>query len=195
MLQTDMPFDLTLLATAVQATSMSFIITDHTSTDHPIIFCNDAFERMTGYSREEILGHNCRFLQRDDRDQPALDIIRKALRHGEDLTITLRNYRKDGSAFRNELVLSPVQDEDGKVTHFIGIQRDLTVVPPQHDLADQFYHEWRTPLTVIKSTLQILQQRGMSLEPEFLNKSLKAAIAAIDRLASLGIGEAPKKVK
>lgn len=182
----EMPFDLALLAAAVAATQMSFIITDYTAADSPIIFCNPAFEAMTGYSREEIIGRNCRFLQGSDRDQPALRILREALLEERECTVVLRNYRKDGRAFRNELVISPVRSDDGRVTHQIGIQRDLTATPPGRDLNDQFLHDWRTPLTIVKSTLQLLHQKGLTVDPAFLNKSLTSAIRAIEKLEHLG---------
>jgi len=185
MITAEIPFDLSLLATAVEATNMSFIIADHTVPDDPIIFCNTAFERLTGYRREEILGHNCRFLQGDDRNQRALDTLRSAIKTGTDCSLVLRNYRKDGTPFKNELVISPVRNAADAVTHLIGIQRDLAAANLPHELTDQFHHEWRTPLTVVKTTLQILQQRGLTVDPEFLNRSLEAAIRAIDRLEAL----------
>lgn len=186
MILADVPFDLSLIATAVEATRMSFIITDHTVPDDPIIFCNAAFERLTGYAREEILGRNCRFLQGNDREQPGLEVLLHAVRQGKDCTLALRNYHKDGRAFDNELVLSPVRSPDGRITHFIGIQRDLATAVPQPGISEHFHHEWRTPLTVVKATLQLLQQRGLSVDPDFLHRSLETAIRAIDRLESIG---------
>lgn len=176
--------DFTLLANAVAATNTSFIIADHTAPDDPIIFCNQAFEQLTGYHREEILGKNCRFLQRSDHDQAELAQLREAVRTGRTTTVMLRNYRKDGTLFKNELNISPVHAPDGSITHFIGIQR--LVVPNLLSPTEEFHHEWRTPLTIIKTTLQILRQRGLSIEPEFLHKSLDAAVMAINRLERLG---------
>jgi len=186
MITADIPFDLSLVATAVEATPMSFIIADHAKPDDPIIFCNSAFERLTGYQREEILGRNCRFLQGNDTDQPELETLRQALRKGLDCTLNLRNYRKDGTPFLNELVISPVRSSDSSISHFIGIQRELDTNTQAPILPETFHHEWRTPLTIIKTTLQILQQRGLTVDPAFLNKSLDAAVRAIDRLESLG---------
>lgn len=184
-MQTGAPnFDLTLLANAVAATSMSFIITDHTIHDDPIIFCNQAFEQLTGYHREEILGKNCRFLQGNDRDQPELERLRRAVREGQDVSVVLRNYRKDGTPFANELNISAVHTADGTITHLIGIQKLADAQLSARD--DQFNHDWRTPLTVIKGTLQILQKRGLEIDPLFLHKSLDAAVRAIDRLETLG---------
>ncbi|OOQ56609.1 PAS domain-containing protein [Mucilaginibacter pedocola] len=179
--------ELALLAGAVAATNTSFIITDHTVADDPIIFCNAAFERLTGYGREEILGRNCRFLQRHDQEQPELEALRQALREKREVTVILRNYRKDGTPFRNELSISPVRlQEDEKVTHMIGIQR--AAAPSPVKAPEEFHHEWRTPLTVIKGTLQLLQQKGMAVDPVFFEKSLLAAVRAIEKLESLGRG-------
>ena len=74
-------------------------LSDPDQPDHPLVYVNEAFELMTGYTRGEIIGHNCRFLQGEDRDQPEIDQVREALRERKPVTVTLRNYRKDGSLF------------------------------------------------------------------------------------------------
>jgi hypothetical protein len=110
---------------------------------------------LTGFSRAEVLGRNSRFLQGDDRDQPGLTEIRQALAAGKGCIKVMRNYRKDGAMFLNELVLSPVNDEDGKLVHFTGIQQQVTGVPPltrQNGLRELAGHDLRTPLTTIKCT-------------------------------------------
>ncbi len=94
--------------------------------DHPIIYVNPAFERISGYSSEEVLGLDCRFLQGEDKDQPELEIVRQALRQRLECQVVLRNYHKDGSMFWNELNISPVCDKEGKVTHYVGIISDIT---------------------------------------------------------------------
>ncbi|HBC37224.1 MAG TPA: diguanylate cyclase, partial [Marinobacter adhaerens] len=87
------------------------------------------FERVTGYSKEEALGQNCRFLQGDESDpdnaQPLAE-IRAALRQGKDVSAVLRNYRKDGTPFWNDLYLSPIRNQEGRITHFVGIQNDIS---------------------------------------------------------------------
>lgn len=184
-----LPTDLSLLAKAVGAAASSVIITDKRLPDHPIIFCNVAFERLTGYDCEEAIGRNCRFLQGNDRNQEAIDEVRTAIAQGTTCTVALRNYRKDGTPFWNELVLSPVTEEDGTVTHFIGIQKDITDRMSGKDASldrvSQISHEIKTPLTTIKSTLQILQQRGLSVDEAFLRKSLEASLRAVERLETL----------
>jgi PAS domain S-box-containing protein len=111
---------------AMSASSCGITIADASAADIPLIYVNDAFARITGYSIEETIGRNCRFLQRDDRDQPELDTLRRAIREGENCTVMLRNYRKDGTLFWNEFFISPITDSDGRVKHFVGIQTDVT---------------------------------------------------------------------
>src|SRR5215213_7303449 len=115
-----------LLDRAVAASSNGIVITDPNLPDNPIVYVNPAFERTTGYSMEEAIGRNCRFLQGEDRDQPALDELRAAIREGRGCRVVLRNYRKDGSLFWNELYVSPVHDEEGRLTNFVGVQNDVT---------------------------------------------------------------------
>ncbi|WP_222983385.1 PAS domain S-box protein [Flagellimonas meishanensis] len=122
---------------ALEAASNSILIVDATKPDMPIIFCNTAFQKMTGYSEDEILGKNCRFLQSDDRDQKAIATMRKAISKGKGCQVELRNYRKDGSLFWNQLTITPVNDNNGKLTHFIGVQRDITERVQEEQLKDQ----------------------------------------------------------
>ena len=94
--------------------------------DTPIIYANKAFERLTGYKQEEIIGHNCRFLQGDDRDQPERKQIAKALENHEGVEVTLRNYRKDGTLFYNHLKIVPLFDKKQRVLYYLGVQYDIT---------------------------------------------------------------------
>jgi len=94
--------------------------------DNPIVYANAVFERMTGYSRDEILGRNCRFLQGDDRDQPELAQIRAALADKQPVQVTLRNYHKDGRRFYNRLSIRPLLDPDGRPIYYLGVQYDVT---------------------------------------------------------------------
>lgn len=115
-----------LLEMALKAVRSGIIITDCTQPDNPIIYANPGFEQLTGYSPQEILGHNCHFLQGSDCDQAAILELRAAIKEGRATTVVLRNYRKDGTRFYNELYLSPVYDALGHLTNFIGIQTDVT---------------------------------------------------------------------
>lgn len=118
--------DLELLTQALDASISGIILTDNQQPDNPIIYCNKAFEEITGYQRNEIIGHNCRFLQQEDRQQPERAMLFKAIKEGEAVSVEIRNYRKDGTLFWNELYMSPIKDEQGKTCYFIGVQNDVT---------------------------------------------------------------------
>ncbi|MGK7923592.1 MAG: PAS domain S-box protein [Trichodesmium sp.] len=117
---------LILLERAISASNNGIVISDNTQVHNPIIYCNSAFEKITGYSRKEILGQNCRFLQGTDTDQIAISQIRQAIKSETNCLVVLKNYRKNGTTFWNELAISPVRDNHGRVTNFIGIQTDIT---------------------------------------------------------------------
>lgn len=94
--------------------------------DNPIVYANKAFEEISGYSQDEIVGRNCRFLQGEDHDQEALQTIRTALQKHEPCIVTLRNYRKNGELFFNRLAIRPLTDPDGNVIYYLGVQYDVT---------------------------------------------------------------------
>lgn len=105
-----------------QALNAGVVISDARLPDMPIVYVNPMFEQMSGYASSEVLGRNCRFLQGSESAQPGLADIRQAISSQTNVYAKLRNYRKDGSLFVNELFISPVKDETGTVTHFVGIQ-------------------------------------------------------------------------
>lgn len=109
-----------------QSVTSGITIADATAPDMPLRYVNPGFELMTGYSLEEVQDRNCRFLQGDDHDQPGLKLVRDALANQRETVALLRNYRKDGTPFWNELYLSPIRTRGGEVTHFVGIQMDVT---------------------------------------------------------------------
>ena len=108
------------------ASSDGIIVTDPNLPDDPIVYANPAFEAMTGYAPEGVLGRNCRSLQGGDRDKPQLEILRKAFEAGRECSVVLQNHRKDGTPSWSELSVSPVFGEDGTLINFVGVQRDVT---------------------------------------------------------------------
>ncbi|MCD2449603.1 PAS domain-containing protein [Methylicorpusculum oleiharenae] len=94
--------------------------------DAPIVYANKAFERLTGYTQEDIIGHNCRFLQGKDRDQEARFQIAEAMNKHEAIEVTLRNYKKDGTLFHNRLKITPLFDKKNRVIYYLGVQYDIT---------------------------------------------------------------------
>ena len=111
---------------ALDAAAEGITIADARLPDRPLIYVNEGFERLTGYRREEILGRNCRLLQGPNPDQNVVDEIRRALAAERECMVEIRNYRQDGRPFWNRLSITPVRDDSGTVTHFIGVQSDVT---------------------------------------------------------------------
>jgi diguanylate cyclase (GGDEF)-like protein/PAS domain S-box-containing protein len=132
---------------AIESSINAIIITDHTRADNPIEYVNPAFTRITGYSAAEAMGRNWNFLLGDEVDQPALEGIRVALREKKEGRALLRNFRKDGSLFWNDLHLAPVRGDSGAVTHFIGILNDVSnAMRYQDELEHQANHDTLTGL-------------------------------------------------
>ncbi len=133
------PLEDVLARRAISATTSGVTIADMTSPDQPLVFVNAAFERLAGYPDTDLLGRNCRFLQGPDTDRAALTRIRAALVDGQECHETMLNYRGPARVpWWNEIVLSPVRDESGRVVHFIGVQSDVTArVEAQRALAQE----------------------------------------------------------
>lgn len=115
-----------LLERAIANARNGIILTDNRHPENPIVYANDAFAELIGYDYDEILGRNCRFLQGPDTDPGDRRRLRRAIERGEGIHLEILNYRKDGSAFWNNLLISPLRDDDGRVTHFVGNQIDVT---------------------------------------------------------------------
>ncbi len=117
---------LMLKGRALDTVTSGIIITDAEQKDNPIIYSNDAFTEITGYTKEEVLGKNCRFLQGKHTNGDSAKLIGEAIKKGEPIKLQLYNYKKDGTSFWNDLTISPVKNDAGKVTHYVGILVDIT---------------------------------------------------------------------
>lgn len=115
-----------LLERIIDASEDGIVVAEQEGDENILIYVNQGFERLTGYSADEILYQDCRFLQNEDRDQPGLDAIRRAIKEDRPCREILRNYRKDGTLFYNELSITPLYDEDDNLTYYIGVQKDVT---------------------------------------------------------------------
>ena len=134
-----------LAAGAIESSENPIVVTSAAQDGCLIRYVNPAFVRVTGYTAGEALGRNCRFLQGEDRDQPDLEVLHKALKEEREVRVTLRNYRKDGSRFWNELSVSPMRDAGGRVTHFVGEMVDVTT---RREAEEQLQHQaTHDPLT------------------------------------------------
>jgi diguanylate cyclase (GGDEF)-like protein/PAS domain S-box-containing protein len=132
---------------AIESSVNAILITDYQQVDHPIIYANPAFERITGYTIAEALGQNCRFLQGNDCDQPDLKKLRALIREQAEGRVVLRNYNKSGDLFWNELYVAPVRDHNNRVTHFVGVLNDITETRNyQNELERRATHDLLTGL-------------------------------------------------
>jgi PAS domain S-box-containing protein len=121
-------------------------LSDPDQDDNPIVYANKAFEKITGYSKEETVGRNCRFLHDQAKDQEELQLIRDAVKNAKPVEVTLKNFRKNGELFYNRLSITPLFDTEGHLIYFLGVQYDVT----EQVLAQQ---EIKT-LTAALNTLQ-----------------------------------------
>jgi PAS domain S-box-containing protein len=148
-----------ILEKAVNSTDVGITITDaNNKDDQPIIFANDGFTNLSGYSREEVLGRNCRFLQADDHNQDGLVDIRDHIKNGEKGSSIIRNYKKDGTPFWNELSIAPIENDAGELTHFIGIQNDISKLI---DVQEELRHEKDMHQLVTKNSTDMISRHSL----------------------------------
>ena len=169
-------------ASAVRATRMPMVITDPRQPDNPIIFCNDAFVRLTGYEREEIIGQNCRFLQGPATRRADTLKVREAIERREAIEIDLLNYRKDGSTFWNALLVSPVFS-DGELTYFFASQLDVTERKRAEEhsflLNRELSHRVKNTLATVQTV--VLQTLRDGSVPERVASAVAGRLRAIAR--------------
>jgi PAS domain S-box-containing protein len=160
--------DINLRNVAIASFSSGVTIADARQQDLPLIYVNRGFEELTGFKAKEAVGRSCRFLQADDRDQEQLEVLRRALKKGESCVVRLRNYRKDGSLFHNELHMSPVRNEQGELTHFVGIQIDVTDRVRNRELLASSERRYRL---LADSVEDLITRRKQSGELEFASST------------------------
>ena len=168
-----------LYSRAMAAASTGIVIADATTSNLANIYCNPAFAKMTGYSQEEIIGNNCRLLQGNDTDPEAIDQIRQALQNQSECTVVLKNYRKDGRAFWNQLAISPVRDRKGKLTHFIGVQMDVTKGKEAEEALQISEAKSREQAAKLEVALNQLQQTHSQLVQSEKMSSLGLLVAGV----------------
>ena len=151
-----------LLQRMVDASQDGIVVAEQEGEDNILIYVNKSFENLTGYSRDDILYQDCRFLQAGDRDQIGLQLIREAIASGLPTRQILRNYRKDGSHFWNELSITPVFNEADQLTYFIGVQKDVTAQVK----AQQKVQQLEAELAAVKAELEALKMtNGLNQSP------------------------------
>ncbi|WP_339104770.1 bacterio-opsin activator domain-containing protein [Haloterrigena salinisoli] len=118
--------DRTVKDRAINEAPVGITISDPDREDNPLVYVNDAYQEITGYGYDEVVGRNCRFLQGEDSDEEAIAEMAAAIDEDRPVTVELKNYRKDGTEFWNEVTIAPVRDADGTVTNYVGFQNDVT---------------------------------------------------------------------
>ncbi len=176
---------LMLRNSAIEASPFSISIADVGLPDMPLIYTNPAFERMTGYSVTEVTGKNCRFLQGDDREQPGVLALRTAIREERPITVVLRNYRKDGETFYNELSLAPIHDDRGMLTHYVGISNDITL----RVLADEKIQQQNQDLILANYNLANARQEALEAAIQIAQQNDQL------KLTNLALGKARKEAE
>ena len=155
---------------AIGSVNSGVTIADARLPDLPLIYVNEGFERITGYRAREAVGRSCRFLQGPDRDQPGLDELRRCLKEGISCEVRLRNRRKNGDPFWNELHISPVFNEENELTHFIGIQIDVTDRVESRQRLEESEERYRT---LADSIDDIIARRSLDGRILFLSPSIQ----------------------
>jgi PAS domain S-box-containing protein len=167
---------------AVERTRMPMVVTDPRKPDAPIVLANQAFLDLTGYTAEEVLGRNCRFLQGPETRAADVEKVRQGLAEGRDVDVELLNYRKDGSTFINQLAISPVIGEDGTLLYYFGSQKDVTerrraelLEESERRLLMEVDHRTMNSLAVVQSIVKM--SHGATLQS--YAASIQGRIAAL----------------
>ena len=153
---------------ALAAAAEGIAIADARLPDNPLIYANAGFERLTGYSADEVMGRNCRFLQGTETAGETLGNLRAALREQREITVQLLNYRKDGTTFWNRLSITPVRDPSGAVTHFIAVQSDVTAEKNAQDALQRANEQLETANRSVRQDLDAAAAVQRSLLPALM---------------------------
>jgi len=183
--------EIQLKTRAIEATPFGITIADMRLDDEPIIYANEGFTRITGYPEAEVLDRNCRFLQGEGTSDESVERMREAIEGGDSVQVALQNYRKDGSMFWNEVTLSPLENEHGETTHYLGFQQDVSQrkeyeqqLEQQRDnlavLNEMVRHDIRNELQVALASIEVIKARGSIGCTEQVETALGSIHQAID---------------
>jgi PAS domain S-box-containing protein len=166
--------ELRRMQNAVDNAPIGITLSDPTQEDNPLIYVNSGFVEQTGYSREEALGRNCRFLQGEGTDEATVAELRRAIDAEEPVSVTIRNYRADGSAYWNYLEVAPVHDDDGEVVNFIGFQQDVTDLIERRRqlqlLGRYLRHNLRNSMNVVQGYAEAIEAEADPLLSEYAER-------------------------
>jgi PAS domain S-box-containing protein len=187
--------ELRIRTEAMDAAAVPMTIADATKADNPIIYANDAFEQVTGYTQHDILGNNCRMLQGAKTDPERVSTLREAVTEKRPTTVQLLNYRRDGTPFWNRVTITPITDDTGTVVRYLGFQQDVTeqerIVRLVELLNRVLRHNLRNELTVIQGYVDLIDEQppGIDLTSRLMRPlrrliSLSDSARDLERLAN-----------
>lgn len=179
-----------VLKAKVPTTSLDgLVITDAKRPDFPIVFVNEAFEKITGYGLLDVVGKNCRLLRGTDREQPELQTLKKAIAEQKECRVVLRNYKKDGSIFWNELTIIPSFDNEHKLVSFAGLIHDITKEKEIDRMKTEFIslasHQLRTPLSAVRWFSELVKGEKVGALNAKQKEYLQYISSSTDRLIEL----------
>ena len=184
-LLSDMPVHEQLLlkdrALAVMAEGIT--ISDNLQPDNPIVYVNEGFERLTGFTRDDVLGKNCRFLQGEQTDPKTVEEIKRSVHEKKPCSVEILNYRKDGTTFWNLLSITPIRDDSGRVTNFLGIQSDITRRKNYENTLHRVSAELEQSNQHMKKDLEDARQLQLAMLPERLPELPYLEIAVVMKTA------------
>ncbi|QAY76697.1 LuxR C-terminal-related transcriptional regulator [Sphingosinicella sp. BN140058] len=168
------------LFASIRLSPIAAIVTDPRLPDNPIRAVNSAFETLTGYSQDELIGRNCRILAGPGTEEAPLQAMRDAIRDAKPVMTELLNYRRDGTAFRNAVMVAPLFDDEGRLAYFIGSQMDVTDADARDAIARAEAARGRlTALT--ERQREVLQQMALGLR----NKQIAAALGINEKTVKM----------
>ena len=199
--QKQVEMDLRIKDRAISSSSNGLIITDPKLQANPIVYCNPAFEKITGYDKREVLGEGCWFLMNEDIEQEGFLAIKKAMTNGESCKVIVRNYKKDGSLFYNEVRVSPIKNSKDEVSHFVCVFNDITDrLVAEQELRESYRtieahvreleqfayitsHNLRAPVANIQGLVEIYQSSNLDHDTiSVLNQNLQVSADTLDRV-------------
>ena len=193
------------LQSAIRAVPLAMVLTDPRQDDNPITYVNEAFERITLYSRSFAVGKNCRFLQGEETKRRTIEELRAAIEEARDVTVDIVNYKADGTPFRNRLLISPIFNDEEELIAFLGVQREM---PPGVDEAvidsraaadrplrdvmlTEVQHRVKNHLSMIVSMIRLQAEKRVSRESfEALSHRIESLALLYDELSGSGLADA-----
>jgi PAS domain S-box-containing protein len=181
---------------AMEKAPIGISLSDPQQEDNPLIYVNERYEEMTGYTSEEATGENCRFLQGEETAAQPVAEMREAIDDRRPVTTELRNYRKDGSEFWNRISIAPVRDNDGNLLNFVGFQQDITEqkeserkLQRQNERLEKFTsvisHDLRNPIGIAEGYVDLAEERGNPEDFQTIRKSLSRMDTMIEELLTM----------